>query len=585
MAWLSAGTGQPTAWVDGGWPKLVPVLLLLLAPLMLSGAIRAALGVGLGAGLLLGTLVTLLLARLNWPWIRAEARAYRFGQEVTFELVALIPVAYALAQLYDPNFQGLPTIDGWDAGTHTHLRHSFLASKPDEYHGFVTFYSVSHWLERALSLDAFRSFAVTSYLSVVGYVVFPVLLAVAHLRRQRDLPLLSILIGALLATGVELYLLDRIALPLIHYGQAAGYYPLTLVLLPIFLLWASDALVKVESLRVLGILVAVGLVRFTYGLNLPDVMVAGAGVLLLGTPRTSRGLVQTTLALGLVAGALAGYVLLLPRFSLKGGLLRFDVDAALASHLLIGAVLALYLFLSRREGDDDGALVRGLRFPLIFVLVSSAAWSWFRSNHPPQDYYLTKYQVASSLLLVPACTLVAADVVARVARAMSRVAAASVFGVLRPVHLSIVLVVAMTPWGRAYEVYAATLRERNDAKGPPYALLRPLADPEAMARIQQTLAVEKKQFGGYLVSWYPMFNFMNGALGHYDAGEMRSYFAPRTDPGHCVFWVSWTEDILGSGRPAVERYLAPVVKAGPPTCVTYPVSWKTTVHSLCHRCF
>lgn len=584
-------------WIDGGWPKLVPCLLLPLAPPVLGSALRAVSGIGVGIGLALGTLITLALVRLHWPWIRDEARAWRWTRELSLELIALVPATYAVLSLYDPHFQGFPNLNGWDGGTHVQLRHDFVTNNPGAYHGFIAFHAVSHWVEAAFSLDTLRTFGLVFYLCVIAYAAFPILLAVVQARRDVGLGAVSAPLVVLTAAGVQLYLLGQVALPLLHYNQAMGYYPIVFGLLPLLLLWAVDVLVRAEWLRLLGIGLAVVMLRFTYGLNLPDVLMTSAGLLVLGTPRESRGLVQALGALGLGAAAIVAYPLLLPRLSIPGGITAFDHEGALAGHLVVAALLGVSLFLAFRARDGEAGgqasrLARGLRFPLLFVVVSGTAWLWLRAHTPPQPYYLIKYPYYATLLLVPACTLAVADAAGHAVRACRRWASTNpVHPVLRLACAALVLAAASSIWGPAYTPYDVSYQERRLAAGPPYRHLRPLANPEATARIQQTLAAEGKKFGGYLVSWFPMFNFMNAALGNHDyffiqQERVKRYYQPRTEPGHCVFWVGPAEDTLPSGNTSLlGSFRGQVAQAPHFTCQSYAVPWKATPQSLCHRCY
>jgi hypothetical protein len=512
------GPSEVAGWIEGSWPLLVPAVLALLAPFCIGASLRAAAGVTMELGLGLGLLVTLGVGRAFWPALREQARGWTLRDGLGFELLVLVPVVHAFLRLYNARFGGFPNLDGWDGGTHVQLRRDFVTDIPAAYHGFVTFYAVTHWLDRWLSLDAFRSFRATYYLTVAAYVAFPALLAVAHVRGQRHLPRLGVVAAAVAAVGVELYLLDRIGLPLLHFMQAMGYYPMVFGLLPVLLLWGIDAFVRAEPLRLAGMVLAVVL------------------------------------------------------------------------------VLALYLLMSRGQGGADRwQLVRRLRFPLLLVLAGSAGWAWFRSGNPPQDYYLTKYQMYGSLILVPAVTVTAADLFARIAdgiggavrRRFSPIAVRSLLGLA---CVGLILAVAVAPWGTAYRAYAAGFRERSRPGRPPYGSLRPLVDLEATTRIQEILAREQKRFGGYLVSWYPQFNFMNPTLGHFDShldGEVvKRYFLPTTEPGHCVFWIAAAQDTFQVGDTDFVRGLRRQIASHPAaTCAYYVVPWKSTAHSLCHRCY
>ncbi len=96
MSYLRTPSDQAQEWIESGWPKLTPAILVLLAPLAASGPIRAAFSLHLGVALGLGVLLTIALGAVFWPYLRAESAASRTRKSLLFEVVALAPAVYAI---------------------------------------------------------------------------------------------------------------------------------------------------------------------------------------------------------------------------------------------------------------------------------------------------------------------------------------------------------------------------------------------------------------------------------------------------------------------------------------------------------
>lgn len=577
--------------IAGGWPKLVPTIFLLMTPLILSGPLRAITAMTLGPALACASLATALLILVLWPWIRQQARTALAPKSLLLEALVLVPALYAAWALYNPDFEGFMTTAGWDGGSHVYFKNSFVDKNPGEYHGFVAYYALCFWLERLFGINVFYSFTAAFYLSVMGFIVLPLTLAFAYIRRAAEHQRAALIVGVLAATTYMVVVVRTTLLSLFHYNQALGFFSHLFGLLPLGLLWAVDSLVRAEALRVSGILFALGLMRYTYGLNLPDALVAGAAVILVGAPRGRPSGVHRVLAAGMLAAALKGYVALLPLFDIYGYIHRFNLYLALELHLAVPCVFALVLVTSRRAlgTESVASLVPWLRFPLLFAVVSSIAWAAFRAGHPNQSYYVTKYQIWTSFLLVGAGAILAGDVAVRLVKML--VAPGwwrDLSGWLRVGLLASIPLLG--PWGYAltYQAYSTTLPERLNHHGAPYKFLRPFADTEALRRIGATLAEKKKDFGGYLSTFFPLFSFMNAAY-HYHTG-VQEFFSVDQSPGRCVFWVAAADDTFSLGEALAHadsvRTTRDALSRDPAsTCVSYAVKWKTTPQSLCYRCY
>jgi hypothetical protein len=578
---------RAATWVEPGWPKAVPALMLLTAPLVLSGPLRSVLSLHLGVALALAVVLTAALAVPFWPWLRAQPAALRRPDGLGLELLGLLPVAFAVWALWDRNFDGFSTVNGWDAGSHVAFRSRFVTTDPGEYHGFVSLYSLTYWIERAFSTDAFHSFRAGHYLNLAAYASLPALVAfpLAHQAGAR----LERAVGLVAALAATLVMFDRAMLPLFAFNQGHGYFSHLFGILPLALLWVGDAFVRHEALRLSTVVLALGLTRYTYGLNLPDTLVAAAGVVLLGAPRGGRIVGQGLLALALAGAGAFGYVTLRPRFDVFGGIVLFNTEGALAVHLGLILVVGVYVALRARAASPGDAaverLIRTLRFPLLFAIAVSAAYCAFKALAPKQYYYITKYQMMATFLLAPALVVVVTDALVTAVR--------HVRGLTRPRHgmAYVTLVCALLAiggggmaWRWAYAPYRSLFLDTVYRKGPDYKRIRPLVDQHAVRRIREILAVENKKFGGYLAAFFPMFSFMNAQFRHHTG--VQEYFGPRRSPGHCVFWIDEQDDLFRSGwAHQLDVLRREQVVEGDFECDRYTVPWKTTPHSLCRRCF
>ena len=336
----------------------------------------------------------------------------------------------------------------------------------------------------------------------------------------------------------------------------------------------------------MGVLLAgLAVVRYTYALNLADVTVAVAALLLFdGTWRWQK-LVQALLAAGLCIATVWIARQIAPLFQLRGGIQGYATGDLLRADIILSAGLLLYAFL-RREGFGLSGLLgspvlRALRFPVFLAAANAAFFSHFREIVGAHYYYLTKYQVWTSIVLASALVVALAHLVASFFQPGALRRLGTWLGVA---VVSALLATVPALWMKTFAGYRQTLLERMEAHGPPYKSLRPLADVEGTARIKAVLAAEHKHFGGYLTAFFPMFSFMNAMFGHHPGYQ--EFFPPDTRPGNCVFWVTRPRDtyLLGPGIDKLDALRNSVAAAGS-ACSEYPVPWKTTPQSLCYRCY
>ncbi|MGD0836996.1 MAG: hypothetical protein ABSB49_10185 [Polyangia bacterium] len=556
-------------------------MLVLTAPLICAGPIRCDTGLSLPTSFVLACL---LCAGLAWLcYVRKGSRAWRLDPTrlLLTEAAALLLAGFATWALYNRDFDGFMNLDGWDGGTHVFIKDQFAQRFPAIYNGQVAYYGFAWLIERIMSVSSFRSFALAFYVTVVGSATLPwAVTSVAISCRTWPKLALGTAVATLASVGVMLVVI----LPLLHYNQAAGYYVHTFGLLPLLGLWLADARIRSPLLRLAALGVGVLMVRYTYSLNLADTSVAVAAVLLVDETRGWRKVGHALVAVGLTAAAFWVATQIAPIFRIWGGMQGYSTAELRKADMMLLGGCVLYLatqgYGSRWRPLLASPIVRAVRFPVFFAAANAAFFTHFAQGKGVQRYYPWKYQMWACTLLALALVVVLAHLAVGLGRRGALRSPRTWLGLLA-VGAALTLVTPI--WVTTFSGYRKTLFERMRPHGPPYQFLRPLADPGAMARIEAILAAEHKRFGGYLTAFFPMFSFMNGALGRHQGTQ--TFFAPAREPGTCVFWVSRERDIYRLGPAHDLDVLRAAVSAEGRTCTEYPVAWKTTPQSLCYHCY
>jgi hypothetical protein len=567
--------------VRGPLVALLP--LALIAPLVLAGPIRWNTKLSLPVSCAIASVFCAVVLWVVRP--RGWGRGLRVPpvELLVTEVVALSVSAFAVWALYNRDFDGFMNLDGWDGGSHVFIKDRFATTFPDIYNGQVSFFGFAWLIERILGVDSFRSFTVAFYVSVVATVVLPLTVTfgvIGHARRR----LTAFGLGAAVAVLASVGALLLVLLPLLHYNQAAGYYPHLFGLIPLLGLWAADTQIRCPLVRVGALLFGLALVRYTYALNLADVSMAVAALLLVDETRGWNKAGQAVLALGLTVAAIWIASQIAPVFRIWGGIQGYAVTDLLRADLMLLAGLLLYVgtqsFGSRWRTFVCSPLARALRFPVFFAAANAAFFTHFRHGKKVQYYYPTKYQMWACMLLALALVLV----LAHLAASSWRKGALRSLKTWLGIAIAATALAAVSPiWLKTFSGYRTTLFERMRPHGPPYKFLRPLADVEGIARIETILAAQHRRFGGYLTSFFPMFSFMNGTLGRHPG--IQEFFPPAAEPGTCVFWISRERDTYRLGPADRLDALRNSVAAAGSQCAEYPVPWKATPQSLCYHCY
>lgn len=582
--WSRLCQGQPlgpAAWAEPGLPLALILPIFLTLPFALTGPLRALLGWPLPWTLPLALLATAVALAPVWRVWQSQPRLHHpWVSYLVPSLLAFISIFV----LYRREFAGLTNYVGADGGVHVFQRFWFADTDPHTYSGFVSMYALMYWIEQITGCTVYWSLCGAYYFGVALVAAIPCLVAWVVLARFSGV---SFYAGALGCVVCALALAYFIVLPQQHYHQTDGFFPYLFALVPLLTVWLIDTATRARLWRWLGIGAAAGLYRYTYGLNLADLAIAIGLLFFIDSfgrdlPRVLRWSLRFLL-LPLLALALVFLRQLEPLLASYGWIIQYNLRTVLTAQVF--AVGGLALLGATAVWSADSVLGRAVRFPLLFAAVNGLL-SYVGLELPAREpYYLLKYPIPAVVLLAGAFVVAAAFVSAwLVERAQHRrplvallVSAAVLAAGFQTVRL----------WRIGFAPFWPSFVERISGH-PPFQLTHPLADLGAWRRISRTLERRHKKFGGYLTSYWPMFNFMNAGLGYYNRG--RGFWdrgAPRFGPGYCVFWdrgkVDWwtqPEDLPAHLRGWVAR-----LEEGQAECVGYRAAWNRSVErTLCYRC-
>ncbi|NVJ21710.1 MULTISPECIES: hypothetical protein [Myxococcus] len=575
-------------------------LVLALVPglaLLMSGALRAALRLSITASL--GLAVALLAGGVVLAALTGGLRVRRGWHVLPALLVLGTLMVAALQALHASAFDGLMSVGGGDAGNHVALRRAFVESAPDVYQQFVSFYAFTHWLDVFLGFDAFESFRAGFYAIpfLLTLCMLAALLAMTHRQEEAGVP------GARVAPWLlfaGLMAATSILFPVLHYHQADGFYAHLFGLVPTLLGWVLFGFFTSRLLRIGALLFAVVLHRYTYGLNLGDVLLVSAvlaGVESTGVSHARRlQWALRALAVGLGLAALFAYWKLLPLIPVTGGIVAPRFHAMLRGQLVLSLGLLLLPLAAKRMGlalGDTGT--RLARYAGLFGGVGGLVQLLCLWSVTSREYYLIKYHLHGAMLVLCATLVLVSALLAQVlSRWALRQGGAAHAGL---VPLAVLVGIGVFNLRSAITPYEDSFQERRSGKAP-WNLLFPLADREGWSRIQATLAREHADFGGFVSANWPLMNFMNASLRTTsDEDPLRFGWEQYTQglvkqgPGLCVFWYATERDFqeLTETQAVNGGRLLDVARAldaeAEKRCEDYPAPWDAQRPlRLCHVC-
>ncbi len=509
-------------------PLLLASALLIIVPLG-AGILRVLLNLSMSASFATCVCAVFAVAALYFSIRRVNFSRTEFS--ISAVLAAVLCVVF-YARMYHPLFYGLPSVGGGDAGNHVYWSRVFLTSDARIYHGLIYFYSMSY-LVSFLGLDSsFADFRAAYYLTSF---LFFILLAVVIVRALPKRTPARWLAYTALTAGLLLMPLERIVFPIFHYLQADGFYPQVASLSLLMLIAACYAVLRERRWRVFAVLGGMLLYRYSYALNLGDLILASS-LILAGEARALDGALRFGLSLiALAAAAVAAYVYsrLLTVFGLEGSVIELAQATLMQGELAMYFGLAAAVYALLKQPERCGELIRLLIFSIFFGLAAFAFKFLYLFFSAESSYYLQKYSY-HSLVLTTCCAVTAAAVLlptlppALKQRRFLQVCALTAFGTTSLYGMWAVST-ALQPIRVSYEARAGRLRASSLTK---------LVDKNVWSEITETLARNRKKFGGFITPSWPQSNFTNASFGLY--GELPLYKTGSVliEPGHCVFWMS-----------------------------------------------
>jgi hypothetical protein len=519
--------------------------LLLLAPLVvlstlgMSGPVKVITGwsspLSLTASIALVGALLVTVFRLERPYSPRSLRML-----MSLGCGAALLGALCVRLLYNPHVFGMVNFASQpDAGTHVFYSVHYGANKGGEipYSGFVGFHLAAYWLATILHLTPFSDFRLLFYLTVLAWPLSLAALAGLIIPQRAS--------AVVIAIGLTLFaapIASDIVIPIFHGMQSLASYPQLFGLIPLFLCWAGYAGCHSPLARLLCVGISVFLLRYTYGLNVGD-LVATLALLSLVEATELNGTIRRVLAvliaigLGLVAYKVYAQLWLIR--AQQGP--RPTVDLVPMSSViaqLIGtiALLSMPAFLDIKTAP---VAKRIFRFAGLFGASTAFVQLVYLNHGIEPQYYFAKYQlygpviVGSGLVLAAIAALLQSGA-ADMPRWRGPVALA--FTVL-----SSVFVLRYNNEGIHY--YRASAQSLAYAP-PPYSSFLPLCDLDAARIVSQVLRQQNGKFGAYFAIPLGYMFFMDQQFGGAGMHWSQYYHDPNfvpgkrslSAPGYCFFW-------------------------------------------------
>jgi hypothetical protein len=543
------GAGRVAASLTA-WALVLP-LCAWLTPTV-AAALRHSLRLPLALALAIAGLIAVVAAI---ALVRALARPARVAPLLAAAALAAALLARVDASLLAPVGWELVTVGGGDLGHHLHIAALVAGPMPTAYVGF-TGWHVSMVVAATLlrwgllptpalapaagtlattvtpattgsaatpwrGLELLDGAAVAVGAGQIAFVVAAAALVVAlvwragarsiaageatrdsgHSSRRRTL---GLTLGATVAAALALHAFDSYLFAALHYHAADGFVA-HLHAAGIVVLGALAAIcLPAGRLSVVAALAAVLLLRFDYGLNLPEHGLGFAALALIAARAEAPGRMRTALRVSAALAALAAVAMaavLTSSWPKPGGMMHGTVDARLESLLpaLIAAV-GLWRWAARPSRYWLG-WVLGVPLAVAMLHVASPAL--------PAAYYFFKHGVHATWLLA----LVLAGLAgAGVARVIAR-GAADVGTGLRARDAALTSALALAAWalpGQLADADAAMMRGYRERAAPRWAWrqLAPLRTP-LLAAVAAELEAGGGRIDAVLHPHWPVFSALS----------------------------------------------------------------------------
>lgn len=410
----------------------------LVAPIV-AAALRHTLTLPFGLCLVLGTLATAAAAAgLAW-WSRARLRdpAVQVGA-IGGAVLGWLLLRLVQRGLWAPLGGEPVTVGGGDLGHHLHIAALLAGPMPRVYVGFTGWHAtmeafatlsspgpgqmlLAGWAATRLGLVA----ALAALSAWTAGAVVRVVRAAPGPRAGAARASLAVALGVVVAGALLVAAMQRFGLAIWHYHPADGFVAHAHALAPTLLAALLWTWVPPGWPALIAAAVGVVLLRFTYGLNLPEQALA-LGILAAWqlraaapTPHWQRRLIAGA-ALAGFGLAIAAAALLSGSFAKPGGVMHPTLDDRMlllaAATPAIAAAAALGL---RRLALWLGAV---LLVPLALAVLHACVPTL------PREYYLWKHGVAAEWVAMCALPIVAGAAAARLVHAPTRAGAAWALG-------------------------------------------------------------------------------------------------------------------------------------------------------------
>ncbi len=553
---------------------LVLALLSITFALAFSGVIRTVSFFSLPLSLLLALPISLLCATIVGTSITKILRE----NALQFFLLVSVGVSYFLYTMYHPSFYGLVSSGGGDVADHIYYSYKFTNPDPAIYHGFIIFHTLLYWIKYVPTISSdFEALRALYYLFGFLYLSTITLLVLKGSAASKRLSRRTLLyLAAIVITYTLIF--DRLLFPILSYLQAEGFYPQLFGILPLLLGAVLYGLEDVQWKRLTLLALTLVLYRWTYGLNLPDLVFALT--LLVASEARGRTVQLLLLALGILLCAFL-WLKLSVLLNRGGGIVPLYLPAigvGLSSICLVLIALRRYIPLKLAKTSTFATF-----FSLPAIIVTTLAFLLGDAK----DYYLLKYNFHATTLLISTAPVVliaalcnshpSSEQIAPLPRFKSLLLVALFFGGMYAFSLGYANV-------RAH--YVERIKKDKDN-----TILEPLADPKAEELIQEVLTTKQKLFGGFVSTpGWVLSGVMNASFKYYHYRQERIHVTGklRDDPGYCIFWNSRPRDLkkiqmIGSKKLSI--YLKNLKKQSGTATLHYKREWEDEQAKLSYHCF
>lgn len=542
----------------------------LIAGTMLSGLGMRAVSANVAAAAATGFL--LLVLQRTSP---SETPPSGDSRQALFA-VALFCACAALTffRMWSPVYGPLVSTGGGDAGDHLYYATRIPANAVSLYNGIVSFHLAAWDLERITGWNYAVIFATLFWSGIATLIgAFALLSPLPGCARFRDW---MFALAAIAISG------ELILLPILHILQGEGFYPQFWGMLAVMPGFLGAVFGRNRCERLGTVALAIVLYRFTYGLNLAELIATGAVVWISELlPLCQRRFAKLGLAAVILTAAAAAMTKVLcalfPLLQRGGATLTTNVAAVAGSTGMLAVAL---IFIGQAPGTDP-RICRASLFAAVFAGTSAVFQIALIISGQEPVYYFVKYGLHPLWLATATVSFVGLP------------ACIESIHVRRstPVRSALLLCItgtAIAATGLA--VYQPSYRSRSLPVQTKTGLVT-FFEPEAFHAMSGVVHDRDLAFGGYMSfpNW-ALSGFMNAALGHAHFHQQPYYRtgAVRAKPGNCVFWDSRPEDLerfhLMKSEKAASR-IDGLMEDGPVESFSYRAIESGEERQISFRCF